>query len=165
MNRFFFWGVIACLFLFGPAAASDVTSAVHQWMGKWPALPFNGQPVGPNDSKDKRTFWQFPGTRAGLQQAAGKHRAAILIAVWRTGDNLKMAGARWATFSACMPHNCGGNEAHVFIDTVSGRFNVCWTENYSSSLWLSPGGGSLPLGNGCYGQDSDDAKLIAHHAR
>ena len=94
MNRFFFWGVIACLFLFGPAAASDVTSAVHQWMGKWPAVPFNGQPVGPNDSKDKRTFWQFPGTRAGLEEAVGKKRAAVLIAVWRTGDNLKMAGAR-----------------------------------------------------------------------
>jgi hypothetical protein len=164
MNRFFFLGVIACLSLLGPAAASDVTTAVHQWMGKWPAVPFNGQPAGPNDSKDKRTFWQFPGTRAGLQQAVGKRRAAVLIAVWRTGDNLKMAGARWATFSACMPHNCGGNEAQVFIDTVSGRFNVCWTEN-SSSLWLSPGGGSLPLGNGCYGQGSDDAKLIAHYAR
>ena len=164
MNRFFFLGVIACLSLLGPAAASDVTTAVHQWMGKWPAVPFNGQPAGPNDSKDKRTFWQFPGTRAGLEQAVGKKRAAVLIAVWRTGDNLKMAGARWATFMACKPHNCGGNEAQVFIDTVNGRFNVCWTEN-SSSLWLSPGGGSLPLGNGCYGQDSDDAKLIAHHAR
>lgn len=157
----------ACVVLCVPASASDITDSVHVWMGRWPAEPFNRQPVTSaqtRGSHDRRTFWQFPGTRAGLASAVGNKRAAVLIAVWKTGDNLKMAGARWATFSACMPHNCGGNEAQVFIDTVSGRFNVCWTEN-GASWWLSPGGGSLALGNGCYGQDSDNAKLIAHYAR
>ena len=160
--------LIALAAFLGPACASDVTNAVHAWMGKWPNEPFNRQPFRESEpgpaSKDHRNFWQFPGTRAGLEEAVGKKRAAVLIGVWRTGDNLKMAGPRWATYSTCMPHNCGGTEAHVFIDTLSGRFNVCWTEN-SSSLWLSPGGGSLLLGNGCYGHDSDDAKLISHYAR
>jgi hypothetical protein len=162
------WAVIAMAGFLVPASASDVTDAVHAWMGKWPSLPFNNQP-GPESMRgpagtDDRTFWQFPGTRVGLEAAVGKTRAAVLIGVRTTGDNLKMAGPRWATFMACMPHNCGGNEAQVFIDTVSGRFNVCWSEN-AVSLWLSPGGGVLPLGKGCYGQDSDEAKLIAHYAR
>jgi hypothetical protein len=167
MNRSFFWGVIACLFLFGPAAASDVTSAVQHWMGKWPASSFNGQPVEPNDSKDRRTFWQFPGTRAGLEQAVGKHRAAILIGEWHVGDLLRMANKRWATFMACKPHDCGDNSALVFVDTLKGTFNVCWTETgrngQTRAYWMAPNQEPQPLAaNACDWQDS--ANLAARYA-
>ena len=149
--------------LLGPAAASDVTDAIHAWMGKWPAEPLNRQPVATVASKDARTFWQFPGTRAGLEDAIGKRRAAVLIGRWSTGDDLKMAGPRWASFMACKPHDCGANSAQVFVDTVSGRFNVCWTEE-SRSAWLAPRRPALALGNdGC--NADDPAKLIARYGR
>jgi hypothetical protein len=177
MNRSFFWGVIACLSLFGPAAASDVTSAVQHWMGKWPAIPFNRQPdrdwskafpePQPNGSKDGRTFWQFTGTRAGFEQAVGKRRAALLIGKWHTGGPLEMVGKRWANFSACKPHDCGDNIALVFVDTLKGTFNVCWTETarngQTRAYWMAPNQEPQPLAaDACNLPDS--ANLAARYA-
>jgi hypothetical protein len=138
----------ACVVLCVPASASDVTATVKQWMGKWPNEPFNQQPVTSAQtpgSHDRRTFWQFPGTRAGLEQVVGKKRAAVLIGVWRTGDNLKMVGPRWATYSTCMPHNCGYHEGEIFIDTQNGRFAVCWIEG-TRTQWLAAEKPVIPRG-------------------
>jgi len=158
------WVLAAAAALCVPSQATDVTDAVHAWMGKWPNEPFNAQPVqGPKPSKDHRTFWQVPGTRAGLEAAIGKKRAALVIGVWTVGDDLKMAGPRWATYATCKPHDCGDNEADVFIDTVSGRFNVCWTER-AQSQWLAPGQPAVALGEyKCKAPDS--AQIIAQYAR
>ena len=114
----------ACVVLCVPASASDVTAAVKQWMGKWPNEPFNQQLLSSAQtpgSHDRRTFWQFPGTRAGLEEAVGKKRAAVLIGVWRTSDNLKMAGARWATFAGGAWTITGGGSGTGWRSTSSLR--------------------------------------------
>ena len=144
-----YWWAAVTLCLMAPAAASDVSDAVQQWMGKWPAIPFNRQASGMPQSKstgpDGRTFFQYPGVRAGLEAAIGKARTAVLIGRWHTGGPLSMVERRWATFSVCMPHNCGNNQAEVFIDMPSGRFNVCWTQG-AQSRWLPPAGPAIPSG-------------------
>jgi hypothetical protein len=177
MKRALPLSVIACIAFFGPAGASDVTATVHEWMGKWPALPFNQQPSADgrtsfsqpqaNGSAEKRTFWQFPGTRTALEQAVGKPRATLLIGEWHTGGRLEMVDARWASFSACKPHDCADHHAFIFVDTMNGRFNACWTEEppkgQVQNYWLAPGQKRVPLAtNGCNG--SDLAGLVAKYA-
>ena len=178
MKRTFLLSAIAFVAFLGPAGASDVTTAVHRWMGKWPALPFNQQPSldwqksfpkpQASDSTDRRTFWGFPGTRAAFEQAVGKPRAALLIGKWHTGGPLVMVDKRWASFNACMPHDCGANHAFVFVDTVNGRFNACWNEvspeGTRQDYWLAPNQKRVPLAaDGCDG--SDLTGLVANYAR
>ena len=131
-----------------------------RWEGHYPS----GSPVG--QGPQLRDIFTAPGLEAALRRTLPRALANAVLREWVVEGPIEREG-QILNFHRCKPHDCGNNNAEIFIDMETGTIQACVT-TYNAprppamavDTWYDATGRIYPVrGISCFDASSTDGSF------